>query len=322
MRARRRQAEEWMLISKMIRDKELSGDHAQVLKSFLAKHAQQTPFEVVNDRRQFDRCIDREMAALLARRDPALFQQMGAFLREIRIGLGLDYVKYGQRIDSTRELRTGQVLWLYSGDSPAGKWTQATVLFVDEAYLHVAPSRVFGQVWPQFRAGEKVRCRFWREDDGRYGATLRIDRVNEKPLTWFFLHTAQFERTQARCFYRVRCDLQTGVRILSDKQEGRLASILGQFHAIISSLSAGGLALTALQSPPKNRLLRVGLVLPKEMPLDVDVSVIAIENLAGGRFLIRGTFVDMDSEGRDIIARYVAARQQMLLARHEDAGNL
>ena len=59
-------------------------------------------------------------------------------LREIRARLGLDFVSYGQPIQSTRELNVGQPLWLAPSGLQNPRWQRASVVAMDEAFFHVA----------------------------------------------------------------------------------------------------------------------------------------------------------------------------------------
>lgn len=309
--ARRRQMQaEWDTVKLCVQKKEFSEQEADLLVRMLRKRAPKAPLPVLTTRREFEACVEAEMADVQASGDEDLFRETGIMLREIRVRLDLDYVPFGQRIQSTRELNVGQEVWLAPGAPGTGQWSRASILAVDEAYLHVA---VRDEKLLDDAPGRELRCHFWREDDARYELTLTVAHGEGAPPTISFLHSTGLQRVQARDFFRVRYNQETTIGVLSavnNQEEGQPRRVVTRVRGRISSLSGGGLAVVTQHVLQVQRLLRVSIELPNETPFEADINTVAVDPIAGGRYLVRGAFVDIAEEKRDAIAHYVMRRQQ------------
>ena len=85
----------------------------------------------------------------------------------------------------------------------------------------------------------------------------------------------------------------------------------------ITNLSAGGCALVVQQSIPGQVLLRIVVELDDWEPFDLFARIVATTPISGGRTFVRTSFVAIDDEKRDKIARYIMRRQQRLSEAHE-----
>jgi c-di-GMP-binding flagellar brake protein YcgR len=312
-RSRRRQLieVEWDTIHRLIREKEFSKQEVDLLTGVIRRHADDSPVQVVTARRDFDRCVEAEMKALLADGNEDQFRETGIMLREIRVRLELDYVPFGQRIHSTRELQPPQEIWLAPVSSGNAQWIRGSVLAVDEAHLHVTAREDKGA---KFAEGGEIRCHFWREDDARYEFRATVAHKEGAPPTWSLLHVEDLRRIQAREYYRIRYNQETNIGVLSAFRDG--AEDLGHRRVVtrmrgnITSLSAGGLAAVTQHPCQAQTLMRVDIELPNETPFEVEVNTVAVDPIAGGRYLLRGAFVSIADERREAIARYVMRCQQ------------
>ncbi len=310
---RKRLRTEWASIQEIAKERQLSDDEWRFLRSFIHRHSSHEPLRAVTVRQHFDECVDAEMHVL--EHHPNEYEKTAVVLRDIRERLVLDYVPVGQRIHSTRELHSGQSIWLAPDSDMVRNWTHGNVVSVDEGHfvvtLQSAAKNSFNPA-----PGELVRCRLWREEDARYVFSTRLDRVEREPWLWILHHTSALERMQSRAFYRVRHDQSTSVGILDAPLDENVEDVSGRhivtkFRGRLTSLSAGGFALVVPQAIPKQVLLRVVLEIPDVQPLEVDARVIAASPISGGRYLVRGAYLGVSEEVRDIIARYVLRRQQM-----------
>ena len=317
--ARRRQTQaEWDAVKLSIQKKEFSKQEEELLIRILRRRAPDTPLQILSTRREFDACVETEMDAVRAAGDEDQFRETGIMLREIRVRLDLDYVPFGQRIQSTRALNVGQEVWLAPAKPGAGQWSRASVMAVDEAYLHV---NVRDEKLTGDAPGRELRCHFWREDDARYELTLTVARSEGAPPTISFLHANNLRRVQARDYFRVRCNQETTIGVLSavsGQEDGQPRRVVTRVRGRISSLSGGGLAVVTQHVLQVARLLRVSIELPNERPFEADITTVAVDPIAGGRYLVRGAFVDIPDEKRDAIAHYVMRRQQPQPLAHDD----
>ena len=71
------------------------------------------------------------------------------------------------------------------------------------------------------------------------------------------------------------------------------------------------------QAIPAQVLLRIVIELDDWEPFDVFARVVATAPISGGRSFVRASFVAIDDEMRDKIARYIIRRQQRLADAHE-----
>lgn len=314
---------QWSTFDEIARDKELSTQETTLLRSLIKRCSPANPIDVVTVRHEFDRCVSSEMARLESARDDASFRRIGAELRDIRSRLALDYIPLGQRIFSTRELYQGQHMWMAHAQGERPLWYRFRVVSLDEAYFF-AVREDEGEGSPDFRAGEDIRCRMWREDDARYAFTVGFARLDQEPPTWVFTHSEKLERLQAREHFRVRFDHNVQVGILNAPLDGsyddvRTRRAVTKLRGRMTSLSAGGCAIVLPQATPKQVLLRVLLEMPEGKPLELEAAVVGTTQLSGGRYLVRARFIATDEESTDQIARYVLHRQQPVQAASEAA---
>ena len=313
---KRRQIDrEWRLIEQIVEEKQLSEEEANLLRALIRRWSPKEPIRAVTARHYFDLCVEEEMKVLAAQAGQEQMQRVGHTLRSIRTYLGLDYVPFGQRIQSTRELTPGQHLFVAPADQPQPRWLRLVVSTVDEASFTVVRHGNGEQEQPTFAPGDAVRCRMWREDDARYVFTVTLIRFEEGPPLWTFRHANELSRMQARGHCRVRYEQGTTVGVinapLDDDLEGlRARPIAARLKGRITSLSAGGFALVLQQPLPKQVFLRVGIDLPQEPPLELHARIVQSAPISGERYLVRASFAGIRDEERDQIARYVLYRQR------------
>lgn len=319
MRRRRQErnrflASERRALVDLLEDREIEGDEKKLILDIVEKYAADKPGHFGTRRHVFDACMHHYFESLSATADQETIERRGAQLRDVRTRLGLDYVPLGQRILSTRELYTGQILWACPASGREPRWFQLKTASVDEANFHVKP--VGNDDSPEFQSGDIVKFRLWREDDARYLFEARIASRESDPLRWRVEHAVSLTRSQARAYYRIRFDDTVQISILNaplgDRIEGLETSPpVTQMFGRITSLSGGGLAVSFQQPMPKQMVMRVPFKLPGLDQLIVaHVRPTGAQNIGGGRSLVRGKFVGMDEETRDVITRYVFLKQK------------
>ena len=142
LRQRRRiskqRSAEWNTVECIIRDKELTPEEQKALRTLIRKQSPQEPLRTVTVRQHFDACVERLMESLGQSRDRKQYAEMGSLLRDVRVALALDYVPFGQRIQSTRELSSGQLISLALASDTTPRWHAGRVEDLDEAYLYIS----------------------------------------------------------------------------------------------------------------------------------------------------------------------------------------
>jgi c-di-GMP-binding flagellar brake protein YcgR len=318
---RRRKNTAWRMVKDIADEKELDSQEWRLLRDLIDHYGSRDPLRVVTVRQQFNQCVEAEMAAL--EHAPAQYDEMGTQLRSLRNHLGLDYIPFGQRIQTTRELYVGQLLWVMPVDSARGDGHRLQVAGVDEARFFARPQPGQGTP-PAWEVGTQYRFRMWREEDARYMFASRLLDIEEGPRTLAFRHTTELQRMQARAHFRIRYDQETVVSVIDAPVDGDLTTLVGRtpiakYRGRITSLSAGGCAVVIPQLLPRSVFLRLTVELPDADPIEIHARVVATSAISGGRQLVRATFADLKENERDVIARFVLHRQQSLTSNAENA---
>ena len=313
-----RVAGEWNTVKEIMTTRELSDEYVRLFQDLVRKHAPKMPLKIATVRQEYEKCIEVEMRAVIKKHGREAFEKAGADYREIRIQLGLDYVAIGQLIRSTRDLSSGQ--WISTSKEGSQQWYRLRVDSVDEAYLYA--SRHEKEEIPDFREGDKLRCRLWRDEDARYLFSTRVIVFDDPPPGWRLAHVNDMKRVQARAHFRIRHDQSTIVGVINAPIDGNLDNVserrvVTKLRGRITSLSAGGCALVLPQTVSKRVLLRIGLNLPGKISLELEASVVSVSAISGGRYLARTRFVGLDDANRDAVAKYVLSRQQILIKEKE-----
>lgn len=316
-----RKLSEWKAVADIVAARDISTDEAELLDQVVRKHHPNHPLKAITLRHDFEACVEAEMSQLKKSGDKKAFEERGAGLRDLRCQLGLDYIPIGQRISSSRDLGSGQWMSVSRAEEGNQPWFRMMVETVDEAYLYV--SRHGKDAAPTFREGETIRCRLWRDEDARYIFTTKVVVFDDPPPAWRLEHVSDMQRVQTRAHFRVRHDQTTMVGLINAPVDGDLSNIgkrriVTKFRGRITSLSAGGCALVLQQSVSKQILLRIGIELPREDPIEVEAEVVAVSAISGGRHLIRTHFVAVDDARRDKVAKYVLLRQQHMIQAEGD----
>lgn len=308
---------DWRAARDLLADRGIDGEDRALLLAILTQYAPDAPTRALTKRLTFDACLERYFRTLAATSDDATVAERGARLRDIRARLGLDYVPIGQRIHSTRELYTGQALWATPASGVEPRWFHLRVAAVDEASFFLAP--VGADALPVLKSGERLKFRFWREDDGRYLFETPVNPTDRRPAVWRADHVHRLTRTQARAHFRIRFDSMAQVNILNaplgDDFDGlETQTAVTTLTGRVISLSGGGLAVQFPQPVPKQILMRIPLELPgSNRALVTFVRPTGAQQLGGGQSIVRGRFIAMDEEARDNITRYVFLKQKQHL---------
>lgn len=316
---RLRLSAEWKSAREIMDERDFSEADVGLLERILKDHSPQTPLRAVTTRLEFEHCVDKEMQRLESAKDATAYEKMGVRLREIRTNLGLDYVPLGQQIHSSRELSIGQSVSLSLRSNTAPKWRQCVVEVVDEAYFYLSPVGEGGAVSSEFKDGTELRCRMWREEDARYLFSAKVIGFDTSPPMWRMSHSHNLNRMQARANFRVRHDQTTNVGVLNapvdgDARNAKRRRVVTRMRGRLTSLSSGGCALIVQQVVGKHVLLRIGLELENEKSVDLEIRIITVIPISGGRYLIRGSFVGLDKGRREQVERYVHQKQQGIMA--------
>ncbi len=314
---------EWRTVERIIKERQFTEREVAALRDLLHHYGQDEPLSTVTTRHGFEIAVEAAMRGIEKKGNRQEAEELGIVLRDLRSQLGLDFVPLGQRITSTRELHAGQWMSITRASDPTPRWMRVMLDNIDEAYLYLTRKTSDNDGVSLPREGDEVRCRLWRDEDARYffnTTTLMSDPANG---TLRIAHTEDLHRSQAREHFRLRHDQSTTIALINAPQEEsyenlRARTPVAKLRGRITSLSAGGCALVIQQSVSKRILLRILVELPEAPALELHAKVISCDPISGGRYVVRTTFVDIMDEERDLVAKHVMHKQQLLLASGED----
>lgn len=306
---------EYAALSDLGRDKDLTAAEQEILEDLARRFAAQEPFRVGTMREVFNRCVDAVMDEALKQGDAALLRKRGEVLRDIRVKLGLDYVPFGLRIRSTRELCAQQPTWCsVKQDLEPALWTRMVVVMVDEAHFYLRHDDTVPM--PAVHIGDTIHFRLWREEDARYEFNARlVERKGEAP-EWTLQHTSRLRRLQARAHFRIKFDYACEIGVVNAPVDGDMTGVaerpvVTRLRGRVTSLSGGGYAVVVTQPVPRQVLLRVAFDFGGEhAPVLTNAKVVGSLDVPGGRHLLRASFVGISEEDREVITRFIFLTQQ------------
>ena len=123
---RKRMQAEWQSAHEILKERSLSEVEQELVEEVIERNLPDAPLRVLTVRHEFDKCVAAEMAGLDKAGNRDAYRVMGERLRDIRAQLGLDYLPIGQRIDSTRELTSGQWFSISHAKNATPQWTRCS----------------------------------------------------------------------------------------------------------------------------------------------------------------------------------------------------
>ncbi len=162
-------------------------------------------------------------------------------IAEIRQALGFDEISLAQALTSTRQVEKGQTLLVWESDDHKEGFTPWILVDRDEASLTMSPllRERDHEVPSQFRPGDEMSIRFWRDGDTEYRFDTRIiDLGAESAL--ILRHTGEVERLQQRDFVRVNVHFPITLYQLEESPEPEDAGPAEQAQAAVALLDNDG----------------------------------------------------------------------------------
>ncbi len=160
---------------------------------------------------------------------------------KIRQVLGFDEIPLAQALTSTRQVEKGQTLLVWESHDHKEGFTPWILVDRDEASLTMSPLlREQDDATPsQFRIGDEVSIRFWRDGDTEYRFDTRIiDLGAESAL--ILRHTGEVERLQQRDFVRVNVHFPITLYQLGEPVEAEDGGPAEQAQAAVAMLDNDG----------------------------------------------------------------------------------
>ena len=260
----------------------------------------------------FERCVDGEVAEALAyvKKEEDL-QELEQALQSIRKKFHFSVIDQGLSIVSTRNLSSGQGLWLLGAkNSILG---EAAVLNVHELYFSIKIlEKNFGHL-PAFES--IVRMAFTRKADGIYGVEVPLVSFDPAAGIVKCRHTLKFKRNQLRQDVRVETDLMVNIRLISPSKPIPIEEY-ANFMAKMTDLSGGGFAFTSEQKLSSGDMVVVTASSSKLVIAGVQAKILGLnQNRATQKFNYHAQFVNIDFDKKEKIIKYVFNRLRELTLR-------
>jgi len=332
---RKRDEELWRDFDEIAIEKGLTGKELNLCREMARSLVPDKPMRLLTSKQTFDEGAGERMSKLRSTEAAAgELESASDALGEIRRKLGLTFVPFGRRLNSTRGLQPDQKLTIEL-EGPTGSRFLATVLDVTDLGIVISPPEsAAGHV--SLEEGQKVFAALWRADDARYMFATRVRKpLGPAKLAVMLEHASELRRTQARTFYRVRVSVPTTVAVLVSKDVEELENVSdigslpsrGQFIATLGSISGGGVSLVSKSRVNVDDLLRIEVDLARAYreiqvtpsaeaveteKLEAVCKVVSVAALPGPRYLVRGSFVLIKETDRDRIVGFVNVKEQKL----------
>jgi hypothetical protein len=268
--------------------------------------------EIFESLTMFETCVDGEAAEALSYvKNGEDLQELEQSLQSIRKKFHFSVIDQGLSIVSTRNLSSGQGLWLLGAKNAI--LGEAAVLNVHELYFSIKIlEKDFGHL-PAFES--VVRIAFTRKGDGIYGVEVPLVSFDPAAGIVKCRHTLKFKRNQLRQDVRVETDMMVNIRLVSSAKEGP-APANANFMAKMTDLSGGGCAFTSENKLSSGDMVVVTASSSKLAVGGVQAKILGSnQNRANQKFNYHAQFVNLEFEKKEKIIKYVFNRLRELTLR-------
>lgn len=187
-----------------VQERRLGESEGRLLQMMAREGRLKHPLILLTSVQTFDRCV----AAYLARRRKGgrvgLRPNLVRRLSRIRRQLGFDLAPEGRLLHTTRELAVGQrlMVWPVKG-GPPGFCPCMVTQRDDRAITAVPVLRRDDTCLAALQPGDRVKVRFWRQDDTEYRFRTQVLDADPKTTELVLDNVERLERIQKRDFYRL-----------------------------------------------------------------------------------------------------------------------
>jgi len=265
------------------------------------------PSEIFESLFIFEQCVEGEVAEALSyvKKEEGL-EELEATLQSIRKKFHFTVVDQGQAIVSTRNLSSGQGVWLLGPKKTI--LGEAVVLNVHELYFSIKIlEKNFGRL-PAFES--IVRIAFTRKGDGIYGVEAPLVSFDPSAGIVKCRHTLKFKRNQLRQDVRVDTDMMVNIRLISSAKEEPVEAN-ANYMVKMTDLSGGGFAFSSEQKFSSGDVVVLTVSSPKLMIGGVRTKILGFnQNKATQKYLYHAQFVNIEFEKKEKIIKFVFNRMR------------
>ncbi|MCU0608374.1 MAG: PilZ domain-containing protein [Chitinispirillaceae bacterium] len=291
----------------------LNAEESEVLKSMVLR-VSADPNEVFESLFVFEVAVDVAVSAVLAAGDrDAAHADLAEVISNLRRKLHYTVVEPTVQIGSTRNLGTGQTVWILGSRNAVA--AEGVVTRVEEFFFSVKIPAPDAARLPAFST--TVRMAFTRKTDGIYGIEVPLVSSDPSNMTITCRHTLKFKRNQLRQDVRVDTDLSISIRCIGSASLKPGAVLdTSSFMVKLIDLSGGGLAFASEKQIAKGDTILIAAASSKLTLSGVRAKVIAVSpSKTSARIVYHVQFVNIDFEKKEKIIKYVFTRMRELTQR-------
>jgi hypothetical protein len=279
----------------------------------MVRHSSTTDInEVFESLTVFEQCVDGEVTEALSYvKSEDDLMELEATLQSIRRKFHFTVIDQGQSLASTRNLSSGQSLWLLGAKNAI--LGEAAILNVHELYFSI---RIIEKKFGLLPAFESiVRIAFTRKGDGIYGVEAPLVSFDPGAGIIKCRHTLKFKRNQLRQDVRVETDLMVNIRLMALPKSAP-PEAHANFMAKMTDLSGGGFAFTSEQKLSSGDMVAVTASLSKLVIAGIQAKILGThQNKTTQKFHYHAQFVNLEFDKKEKIIKYVFNRLRELTLR-------
>jgi len=291
----------------------LTTEERSKLSDLLSHQKVLEPHTIFQSLPLFEQAIDAEVDRMLGEGVPAgVDGPEERLLTGIRKRLGFSHLPLEHPLVSTRNIAVGQAGSVFTKEDNKPLFHKATVVANNSFFFTIQydPEK---EEPHRLGPGDVIRFAFARQNDGLYGAQVKVKGAEEAGSI-DLLHTTDLRRNQLRQYLRVETNLTLRFRLLSTKDPEK--SEIQRGHLITSKMadiSGGGLSFLYEQSLRLGDLVALSFELPGQVFSGITGKIVHLTLLEGKSaqvFKHHIQFVNIDQRKREGIIKYVFDKER------------
>lgn len=263
----------------------------------------------------YEKCIDREVKELLARRiswDQR--KEENEILFSIRRKAGFHHLALEHPLSSTRNMALGQMGSLYGRNLKKPLIQRATVVDSNE-FSFSLQYNVDKEDMCYINPGDEIKYAFSRQNDSVYGVPLEVISADGSGTIEVY-HTMNLRRNQLRQFVRIDISLPLKFRLINTADIQKSEIRRGESVEVkMSDISGGGLSFLCERSLRAGDLISLGFDLPNAKFIGISAKVLRISLQEGKSktfYKHHVQFMNLEPRRRDMIVKYVFDKQRQI----------
>ena len=256
----------------------------------------------------FEQAVDAEVAEALATRvDENELESVEMLLGSVRKKLHYGVVEQGMPITSTRNISTGQPVWILG----PRKTIIAEGMVVRLHELSFAIKLSNGSSTGRSMFDSVVRLAFTRRADGIYGVDAPFVSFDPGTGTITCRHSLDLKRNQMRTDVRVETDFSISIRRLSPVKDAE--EDVKPFVVRVIDLSGGGFAFITDRELSLNDIVMVSASAARLSMEGLQSKIVALsQHYGSSHAMYHGRFLNIEFAKKERIVKYVFMRLREL----------